>query len=91
MQGDETLELNLTKEKSNCNELFDTALVDDYLTWKVVRNSGPGLKNLVNSCYLNAAIQCLFAVPPFFQLLVQNEIELGKQDASNGILDTLRR
>ena len=90
-QGDERLELNLTKEKSNCNEFFDTALVDDYLTWKDVRNSGPGFKNLGNSCYQNAAIQCLFAVPPFFQLLVQDEVKLGKQDVSKGILDTLRR
>ena len=85
------LQLNLTKEKSNCNELFDTTLVDGYLNWKDVRRFQPGFINLGNSCYFNAAIQCLFAVPPFFQLLVQDDVKLGKQDDPNGILATLRR
>ena len=82
---------NNANNNNGGNELFDINLVDDYLTWKAVRRFQPGFANLGNSCYQNAAIQCLFAVPPFFQLLVQDDIKVGEHNYPTIVLDSLRR
>lgn len=41
------------------------------MKWKKVTPCGPGLFNHGNTCFLNSTLQCLFYIPAFNQILME--------------------
>ena len=51
--------------------LFPEVRVQASLQWKKPMGVGPGLRNLGNTCYLNATLQVLCHLPPLAQHLLE--------------------
>jgi uncharacterized UBP type Zn finger protein len=53
--------------------LYSSAKIDAWIKWTSVRSAGRALNNLGNTCFLNAALQCLSYTPPLAAYLASRE------------------
>ena len=79
---------NGDKDKPRVNSkdgLFPADIVAQHAKWQRVAPVGPGIFNHGNTCFLNAALQCLIHTPALAQLLVneQHAIDDLLRSASN--------
>ena len=60
-------------------QVFRRARVEKNLEWTSSRRIGPGLYNVGNTCFLNAALQCLSYLPPFVNMLLSKPALAGEK------------
>ena len=73
------------------SEMFDSAIVVQYMQWKTASRAGPGLFNHGNTCFLNSTVQCLLHTPALSQILFTESKLAVKFLDSNSILNLYQR
>ena len=73
------------------SEMFDPAIVLQYMQWKAASRAGPGLFNHGNTCFLNSTVQCLLHTPALSQILFKESKLALKFLDSNSILNLYQR